>query len=487
MLEMGTTSTGSPELFVELHRHLERPLRAQLEDGLRDAARSGRLAAGARLPATRALAADLGVSRRLVVDAYAQLLAEGYLTARRGAGTYVSDAASGASAPPAAAQNAAMSFDFFPGYPDLASFPRKAWLRAVRETLASSSASSLGYPDARGAMELRVALAEHLRRVRGVVADPQRIVVCSGTAQALVLLARAMNGPHLAVEDPGLPPHRMILGAHGARLSALPVDGDGAQVAELPRIAAQSGAVDGVLVTPAHQCPLGVALAPARRAALLEWAAARGWVIEDDYDAEYRYDRAPLAALQGLAPDRVIYLGTVSKTLAPALRLGWLVLPPSLVEPVAEQRNVADHGAPTLEQLALARLIESGAYDRHLRQARRRYRVRRDALIDAVARHLPDARVTGIAAGLHVIVRLGAKVDGAALARAASRRSVGVYPLGFTYIEPRARDDGLVLGYANLTERAIEEGVRTLAGVLAEISGATARGAPPKPRSLTLA
>src|SRR5205823_6725325 len=421
MQHTGTTFAGNPELLVELRRQHKLPLRAQLEDGLREAARSGRLSGGARLPATRALAADLGVSRRLVVDAYAQLVAEGYLTARRGAGTYVSDAATAASAPAAAVESGALGVDFFPGFPDLASFPRREWLRAVRDTLATASAASLGYPDARGALELRCVLAEHLRRVRGVVADPQRIVVCSGTAQALVLLARALGQPHLAVEDPGLPPHRAILAAHGARLSALPVDAEGARVAELPRVAAQAGSLDGVLVTPAHQCPTGVALAPARRAALLEWAATgSGFVIEDDYDAEYRYDRAPLGALQGLAPDRIIYLGTVSKTLAPALRLGWLVLPPALVELVAEERRLTDHGAPTLDQLALARLITSGAYDRHLRQARRRYRARRDALVVAVRRHLPGARVTGLAAGLHAIVRLPREFDGASLMRAAA-------------------------------------------------------------------
>lgn len=469
MQKLGTTSSGSPELLVELQRQLDRPLRAQLEDGLRDAARSGRLAAGTRLPATRALAADLGVSRRLVVEAYAQLLAEGYLTARGGAGTYVAEAASAASAPPVASQRDSLSFDFFPGYPDLASFPRKPWLRALRETLATAPPSSLGYPDARGALQLRVALAEHLRRVRGVVAHPERIVVCSGTAQALVLIARALDGPHLAVEDPGLPPHRMILAAHGAQLSALPIDAQGAQVGALAQIAAHAGVLDGVLVTPAHQCPLGVAMAPARRAALLEWAAAgERFVIEDDYDAEYRYDRAPLAALQGLAPDRVIYLGTVSKTLAPALRLGWLVLPPQLVEPVAEQRNLADHGAPTLEQLALARLIESGAYDRHLRQARRRYHSRRDALIEAVHRHLPGARVSGLAAGLHVVLRLPSEVDSEALMRAAAERSVGVYPLALTYMRAPRRGDGLVLGYANLSEGAIESGIRALAAAVGE-------------------
>jgi len=463
----GTTYAGGTELLIELQRGNGRPLRAQLEAGLREAARSGLLAPGARLPATRALAADLGVSRRLVVDAYAQLFAEGYLTARRGAGTFVSDAASAPSPPALAAERDALRYDFFPGYPDLASFPRKPWLRAVRETLAAAPPSTLGYPDVRGTPELRRALAEHLRRVRGVVADPHSIVVCSGTAQALVLLARSLGAPHLAVEDPGLPPHRAILAAHGARLSPLPVDGRGACVSELARIASRSGEVDGVLVTPAHQCPTGVALAPARRGALLEWAAAgSGVVIEDDYDAEFRYDRAPLAALQGLAPDRVIYMGTVSKTLAPALRLGWLVLPGALVDSVAEQRNLADHGAPTLDQLALARLIESGAYDRHLRQARRRNRARRDALVAAAQRHLPGARVTGLAAGLHAVVRLEHEVDSAALIRAAAERSVGVYPLALAYMRPVARGDQLVLGYANLTEQSIERGVRTLAGVL---------------------
>jgi GntR family transcriptional regulator/MocR family aminotransferase len=471
MVKSGTTSEGSPELLIELRRGNGRALRAQLEDGLREAARSGLLAPGARVPATRALATDLGVSRRLVVDAYAQLLAEGYLIARPGAGTFVSDAAAAPAASRQERQPAPLSFDFFPGYPDLASFPRKAWLRSVRETLSSAPAASLGYPDAHGAIELRRALAEHLRRVRGVVADPHRIVVCSGTAQALVLLARALEGPHLAVEDPGLPPHRLILAAHGARLSALPVDADGARVAELPRIAAGNGGVAGVLVTPAHQCPTGVAMAPARRAALLEWAAAGcGYVIEDDYDAEYRYDRAPLAALQGLAPDKVIYLGTVSKTLAPALRLGWLVLPPALVDAVADQRNVVDHGAPTLDQLALARLISGGAYDRHLRQARRLYRARRDALVDAVQRHLPGARVTGLAAGLHAIVRLAGDFDAPALVRAALKRSLAVYPLSFAFMRPSERDDALVLGYANLSEQRIRRGVRALAQALADVA-----------------
>jgi GntR family transcriptional regulator/MocR family aminotransferase len=469
---MGEGTNTGPELLVELDRATRRPLRAQLEDGLRGAVRSGRLPAGARLPATRALASDLGVSRRLVVDAYAQLLAEGYLVARRGSGTFVAEAASVVAAPVLEPEARTLAFDFFPGYPDLASFPRGAWLRAMRETLREAPDRTFGYPDARGAPELRRALAEHLGRVRGVAADARSIVVCSGVAQGFVLLARALGGPRIAVEDPGLPPHRSILIAQGASLVPLGVDEQGARVDELGGLAEREGRIDAVLVTPAHQSPTGVALAPLRRAALLEWAGESGRVvIEDDYDAEYRYDRPPLAALQGLAPDRVIYMGTVSKTLAPALRLGWLVLPSRLVESVVEQKTLADHGCPTLDQLALARLFESGAYDRHLRQARRRYRARRDALVGAVSRHLPDARVTGLAAGLHAIVRLGREVDGIALMEAALRHSVGVYPLGYGYMEVRAVHDGLVLGYANLAEPAIEEGVRRLARALEELPG----------------
>ena len=467
MKEKGTNPVAGPELLVELSRTIRTPLRAQLEDGLREAVRSGRLSAQARLPATRALASDLGVSRRLVVDAYAQLLAEGYLVARPGAGTFVADAAGAMAVPNAEPEARTPRFDFFPGFPDLASFPRREWLRAMRETLRHAPDRAFGYPDPRGAAELRRALAEHLRRVRGVAVDPQSIVVCSGAAQGFVLLSRALRGPRIAVEDPGLPPYRAILTAHGSALAALGVDEHGARVEELGALAEQGGRIDAVLVTPAHQSPTGVALAPGRRSALLEWAGESGGVvIEDDYDAEYRYDRAPLAALQGLAPDRVVYMGTVSKTLAPALRLGWLALPPRLIEPVIEQKGLADHGCATLDQLALARLFETGAYDRHLRQARRLYRARRDALVAAVSRHLPGARVTGLAAGLHATVRLGREVDGIALVQAALSASVGVYPLGYAYMRVKPVHDGLILGYANLTEPAIEEGIRRLAGAL---------------------
>jgi GntR family transcriptional regulator/MocR family aminotransferase len=469
---MGTTGSGG-ELLLELDRRpAARTLRAQLEDGLREAVRSGRLAAASRLPPTRALAADLGVSRRLVVDAYAQLLAEGYLRARPGAGTFVAGAAATSERPVAEQPTPQLRFDFFPGYPDLAGFPRRAWLRALRDTLREAPDRALGYPDPRGAPALRSALAEHLRRVRGVVADPESIVICSGAAQAFGLLAATLGGS-MAVEDPGLPVHRAMLAAQGVRLAAMPVDAEGARTQELATLAAEAtvtAPLRSALVTPAHQSPTGVAMSAGRRAELLDWAAAAGAVvIEDDYDAEFRYDRAPLGAMQGLAPDRVIYTGTVSKTLAPALRLGWMVVPSRLLDAVAQRKLTADHGSPTIDQLALARMLESGVYDRHLRAARRRYRQRRDALVEAVERHLPGARVTGLAAGLHATVRLAEPVEGRALMAAAARESVGVYPLGYGYMEPRPLDDGLVLGYANLAEPAIEEGIRRLARALAEL------------------
>lgn len=455
------------------------PLRSQLEEGLREAVRSGRLAPRTRLPATRALAGDLGVSRRLVVDAYSQLLAEGYLLARPGAGTFVAEAARGGAAPAPQTPGRGPAFDFFPGNPDLATFPRRRWLRALRETLREAPDRTFGYPDPRGAPELRRALADHLRRVRGAVADAEAIVVCAGAAQAFALLAGALASARapervlIAVEDPGLPVHREVLSEHGAELVALPVDERGARIellAELDRRHGEGGRVRAALVTPAHQSPTGVALSPARRARLLAWAQETGGlVVEDDYDAEFRYDRAPLAALQGLSPDRVLYTGTVSKTLAPALRIGWLVLPGELVDAVVRRKLLSDHGSPTLDQLALASMLEGGDYDRHLRAARRRYRARRDALVQALARHVPGARVTGLAAGLHAIVRLPRPVDGLALVAAAARRSLGVYPLGFAYMRPRAVDDGVVLGYANLAEPAIEEGVRRLALALAEL------------------
>jgi GntR family transcriptional regulator / MocR family aminotransferase len=437
--------------------------RAHLELRLRELVRDGTLTAGTRLPSSRALAGDLDVSRRLVVEAYAQLVAEGYLTSRAGAGTFVASAGSPEPDHVAEPRGRPLQFDFFPGAPDLGSFPRSLWLRAMRETLSSVPSAALAYPDARGASELRQALAGYLRRVRGVVLTPDSIVICSGATQGLALMARALlreGIESISVEDPGLPPHRAVLGYAGLRVHGAAVDQDGLDVSTID--------APVVLATPAHQCPTGVVLSPARRTALVQWARDGGLVIEDDYDAEFRYDRAPLGALQGLAPDRVAYLGTTSKTLAPGLRLGWLIPPPSLLASVVEAKALDDFGSPTLEQLTLARLIETAAYDRHLRRARRRNRARRDALIAAVLRRLPGARVSGASAGLHALVRLPQEIDAQALVKRASRRSVGVYPLATHMIEPPERSDALVLGYAGLPEPAIEEGIRRLALALRE-------------------
>ncbi len=465
MVTAGTTvrEPGGKEVLVELHRGAG-SLRAQVEDGLRDAVRSGRLAGGERLPSSRALARDLGVSRRLVVDAYDQLLAEGYLAARRGAGTFVVPGAADAGAPvdrAAGRRPAAPAIDFVPGAPDLAAFPRAAWLRATRDVLREAPDRDLHYPDVRGAAPLRRALAAHLRRVRGVAADPERMVVVGGATQGLALLGRALREAGeraIVVEDPSLLPHRLVLAATGLEVVPVAVDDDGLDVEALRR----SGA-PAVVVTPAHQFPLGMALAPARRAALLTWARAGGLVVEDDYDAEFRYDRAPVGALQGLAPGHVAYLGSASKTLAPALRIGWLVLPAGLADAVARHKALDDAGEPVLEQLVLARLLDSAAYDRHLRVARRRNRARRDALAAALAAHLPGVRLEGLAAGLHVVARLERPVAAATLAAAAAERSVGVYPLALG----DALTDRLALGYAGLSEPAIEEGVRGLAAALA--------------------
>jgi GntR family transcriptional regulator/MocR family aminotransferase len=454
-------TTFGPELLIHLH---DGRRRAQLEERLRELVRDGVLPAGTRLPSSRALAGDLSVSRRLVVDAYAQLHAEGYLVARHGAGTYVASTGSVADGLGAAPPVPALSFDFFPGAPDLASFPRALWLRALRDVLRSAPPSAFSYPDARGALPLRRALAAYLRRVRGVVVEPSSIVICAGATQGLTVLGRALSRDgvgEIAVEDPGLPPHRAVLAYAGLKVRGARVDEEGLDV--------DGVSARVVLATPAHQCPTGVVLSPRRRAALIGWARGGGLVIEDDYDAEFRYDRAPLGALQGLAPDRVVYLGTTSKTLAPGIRLGWLVLPAALTDAVVEAKLLDDLGSSTIEQLALARLLETAAYDRHLRKARRRNRARRDALIAAVDRNLPQARVSGISAGLHALLRLSRAVDAQRLLTLAAKRSLGVYPLSLHMIDPPALTDALVLGYANLTEPAIEEGLRRLAAVLGEL------------------
>ncbi|WP_264076918.1 PLP-dependent aminotransferase family protein [Mycolicibacterium houstonense] len=456
MANSGTSS--GPELLVELDRHGRQPLHRQLADGLRDAVRSGRLAPGSRLPSTRVLSADLGVSRRLVVEAYGQLSAEGFLHSTQGGCTRVA-AVDTVSVPDRALADPGrprFDIDFAPGSPDLASFPRQAWLRAMRQGLAEIESSEFGYVAAHGLRAARHAVADYLRRTRGVVADPRRIVLCSGATQAVALLAQCLDGP-LAMEDPGFWLHRMVLRHNGIDPLHVPVDEDGIDVDALTACDATT-----VVTTPAHQSPTGVVLSAPRRTELLEWAQPGRLIIEDDYDAEYRYDRAPIGALQGVAPDRVVYIGSTSKTLAPGLRIGWMVLPAHLIARVRTAKSLADTGSSVMDQIAFSQFLTSGAYDRHLRQMRRRYLSRRNALLAALSRHLPRAEVLGAAAGVHLTVRFPAGFPIEELTRRATELRIRLEPLGPCYAEPDTAPPGLILGYANLTESQIARGVEML-------------------------
>ncbi len=344
----------------------------------------------------------------------------------------------------------AIDIDFLPGSPDLSSFPRHAWLRALRQGLAEIESDAFGYVAPQGLLAARVAVADYLRRTRGVLAEPQYIVLCSGATQAIALLGQTLRSTPLAMEDPGFWLHRMVLRHNGIEPLAVPVDDDGLDVAAL----ASSGA-EAVLATPAHQSPTGVVLSAARRTALMEWARDGHLVIEDDYDAEYRYDRAPVGALQGIAPDRVVYIGSTSKTLAPGLRIGWMVLPAQLARAVAFSKGLADTGSSVMDQVAFAQFLASGGYDRHLRQMRRRYLIRRNACCVHWPGICPQATVLGAAAGVHLTVRFPDGYPVEELVARAARMRVRVEPLAPCYAEPASAPPGLMLGYANLTESQI--------------------------------
>jgi GntR family transcriptional regulator/MocR family aminotransferase len=447
-------------------------LHAQLERGLREAIREGRLRAGAPLPSTRTLAGDLGISRGVVVEAYEQLTAEGFLTTRPRGRTVV---AGGTLVPrgevPIAAAGA-VRFDFRPGLPELRHFPREELSRAARAVFRQLRPQQLAYGEPAGLMDLRQPLGEYLSRVRGVVARPAQVIVCTGFTQALVVAARTLarrGVRRVAMEDPGHPDQRRLVVEAGLEPVPIPVDELGLRVDLLARSRARA-----VVVTPAHQFPRGCVLDPRRRRDLLDWAATRdGFVIEDDYDAEYRYDRSPVGALQGLAPARVLYAGSASKSLAPALRLGWLVMPDALLATASEVKKLADLGTPSLEQLIYADLMHRGGIDRHLRRMRGLYRRRRDALLRALDRHCPGWAPQGAAAGLHLLVELPAGSDERALAQAAEQHSVRVYPC--SDYRTTSGPPALVLGYACLSEREIGQGVALLAGCYATLPPA-ARG-----------
>jgi len=461
-------TASAAEVLVRLERHSPVPLRLQLERELRRAVQSGRLTSGSPLPSTRALAADLGLSRGVVVEAYEQLLAEGYLTTHHGSTTRVAPRPTQSDPTVVTeAETPIPRFDLRPGLPDLSLFPRRAWLRSMRRALAIAPNGAFDYPDARGVERARIELATYLNRARATVTRSDRVTFTSGSAQGIGLVCRVLRERGVravAVEDPGHADQCTDIRATGVTTPRISVDADGLRVDRLARTGAGA-----VLVTPAHQYPSGAVLAPERRAALLDWAERTGGVIiEDDYDAEYRYDREPIGALQGLAPDRVVYVGSASKVLSPALRLGWLVVPSDLAADVARAKLHADRGSSAFEQLAFADFLNRGELDRHLRRTRPVYKRRRDALVAALRARFRDSSVHGVAAGLHFMLELPGDLDEHAVVSAAGRRSVRVYAAGPYRANPRRGAPALILGYGGLGESDMPEAVRQLALAVSE-------------------
>ncbi len=431
------------------------------------------------------LAAELAVSRSLVVEAYQQLVSEGYLEARRGSGTRVrakdddnhngnGGGGDGGDGRPDAAPASA---PFWPvpggrdgtvprsGLPDPALFPRSAWLRHYRDVLRDVPDHGLLYPPPRGEPQLRTALAAYLGRVRGVRATADQVVICGGFSQGLVLLCRALRRrgvTRVAVEDPCFVLHRLIIRAAGLEPVPVPVDEQGIQAARLSGLD-----VGAVLLSAAHSYPSGAVLSAARRVELLDWARATGaLVIEDDYDAELRYDRLPVGALQGIDPQHVAYGGSMSKVLSPALRLGWIVAPPRLVETIIAAKYYEDFATEALGQRTLARFIDSGAFARHLRRVRPVYRVRRDRLLAALRAHLPAIQPAGEAAGLHLLLRLPAWLDPGTVADAAARHGIQLEETAQHWADPGTAPPAVLIGYGTLRESTLAHGIEALAADL---------------------
>jgi GntR family transcriptional regulator/MocR family aminotransferase len=452
------------DLLVALDRSDRRGLATQLQQQLRSAIQQRRVASGTLLPPSRLLARDLGVARSVVVTAYENLAADGYLSGRQGSGTRVMPIAPPLSDSHLRSSDPAVDVRLVGGLPDPALFPRAEWLRHYRSALNDVPNRDLGYPGPLGAQQLREALTNYVGRVRGVSTTPGELMITSGLTQAVVLVARALRSrgvDAIAVEDPCFGFHREAITNAGLRAVPVPVDDDGLDVSKL--LAHNVGAV---LVAPAHSYPRGTVLSAPRRAALVQWAHDNdALIIEDDYDAEFRYDRAPIGALQGLAPDRVAYAGCASKTLTPALRLGWLAVPNWLVGEAVRQKLLDDMGNTMLEQLALARFIETGGLARHLRRVRPIYRQRRDTALASIAASLPEAAPTGVAAGLHVYLQLPDWCDESGLVDAARERGLLVEGARWHWSIPSAAPPALVIGYGAISERAIRKGLAILGSI----------------------
>ena len=442
-------------------------LRRQLEDALRVAIRSGRLAPGSILPPSRDLADELGVSRGVVVDSYSQLATEGYLAAKRGSGTRVALLPAPGSPPRRRQVSRARRFqyDLRPGQADFHAFPRAAWKAALARALRELPDARLTYGEHRGVRELRTAVAEYLARMRGVVVDPGHVVICCAASHALTVLwhvIRSRGGRRVAIEDPGWRWQRFTVEHAGLEAVPVRVDADGLVVSELA-----AADVDAVVMTPAHHYPTGVVMSAERRSALIAWARERrALIVEDDYDVEYRFGRDPMASLQGMAPDLVAFVGTTSKTLAPALRLAWLVPPSDLIDDIENVLLVTGVSPPTLDQVALARFIEDAALERHLRSMRRRYRAKRDVLLGALDRYLPEVRVSGAAAGLHLLAWLPDGADERATALRARELGVGTHELHRHCTTCAPSPPALLIGFALPSESDLVAATRLIAGAI---------------------
>ena len=473
MIENKTTSSGGAltDSGVDLHLDLRGSgVRVGLTEALREAVRSGRLTPGTRLPASRSLAQDLGVARSTVTECYATLIEEGWLTAKHGSGTQVAARAQplrkNAQAPQARQPRATHGLG--PGAADYADFPRAAWLGAARRTFASAPHSAFGYGDPLGRIELRSTLADYLARVRGVYADPSHIVICSGYHHGLSVIARALKeqGTNtVAVEAYGLNIYRDVLSDEGMNTPPIEVDERGATTAgldALPPAAALS-------LTPAHQFPSGYALSTERRSAVLDWARSTGGVLlEDDYDGEFRYDRKPVGALQGLDPEHVVYFGTASKSIAPALRLAWMVVPERLMPAVMHAKGRVDT-VSVLDQLIFTEFVNSGAFDRHIRSRRRNYRQRREDLQEAISAHSGEAQLIGMAAGLQAVLTLPAGTEAWVL-QAAARQGLTISGLSeFRHPQsnvPGLWGDGLVVNFSAVSDSVWPTALQSLMRVL---------------------
>ena len=467
-----TTSYAGWYVPPMLELHLDLPAgpgrRAAIETALRDAIRTGRLAAGTRLPSSRVLASDIGVSRSTIVGAYEQLAAEGFIASRHGQGTIVADVPTGtAGVDDEDLMGPTPTWDFRPGEPDPTSFPRREWMQSLRRIVGDPSGDAMSYPDPRGRIELRHSLAGHLARTRSVVTDAGSVFVYGGFAAGLGFLADAFRQAgitRIGVEEAMLPMHRMVLRIAGLEVESVRVDDEGIVVDEL----AATG-VRAVLVTPGNHYPYGVTMSPDRRAQLVSWAdLAEAWIVEDDYDGEFRYDRRPIGALQALAPHRVVYAGTASKSLGAGLRLGWLAVPEELRHPLTAAANLRA-GVSAIDQLALADFIERGRLDRHIRTMRRHYDARRQALIERLAADVPSLTPNPCVAGLHLCVHVEApQVERDILARAEAA-DVGLLGLVSFHRAPAERA-GLTIGFSRPPQHAFAAGLDRLVEVLAASS-----------------